>query len=178
MIDQKEELLIRELQQGKDEKHLLKWLCEPKVLEFYEGRDKTFNFEDIISKFFNRNDEVSRCMVVYQGKNIGYIQYYPINKDSSTLADYYEMKKVYGLDQFIGDTEYWNKGIGTLHISSMVSYLLNQRGANRLVMDPMIFNGRAIKCYEKTGFKKKRVLPKHILHEGKYRDCWLMELTI
>ncbi|ART76493.1 GNAT family N-acetyltransferase [Sutcliffiella horikoshii] len=177
MIYQKEELLIRKLQQGEDEKHLLKWLSEPKVLEFYEGRDITFNFEDIKRKFFNRNDEIFRCMVIYQGKSIGYIQYYPINKATSTLAEYFEMEGVYGLDQFIGDSDYWNKGIGTLLISSMVNYLLTQRGVNRLVMDPMISNGRGIKCYKKCGFKKIKVLGEHILHEGKYRDCWLMEYT-
>ncbi|TYS70417.1 acetyltransferase [Sutcliffiella horikoshii] len=172
-----EELLIRELQHGKDEEYLLIWLSDPKVLEFYEGRDVIFNTEDILRKFFNRDDEVSRCMVVYQGKNIGYIQYYPINKATSTLAEYFEMERVYGLDQFIGDSDYWNKGIGTLLITSMVNFLLIKKGANRIVMDPIISNGRAIKCYEKCGFIKKRVLREHILHEGEYRDCWLMELT-
>ncbi|UAL49313.1 GNAT family N-acetyltransferase [Sutcliffiella horikoshii] len=177
MIHQKEELIIRELQQGKDEKYLLKWLSDQKVLEFYEGRDISFTKEDIIRKFFNRDDEVSRCLGVYQGKNIGYIQFYPINNSTSTLAEYFEMEGVYGLDQFIGDSDYWNNGIGTLIISSLVNYLITQKGINRLVMDPMTSNGRAIKCYEKCGFNKVRVLHEHILHEGQYRDCWLMELT-
>lgn len=177
MNDQKEELFIRELQQGKDEKHLLKWLSNPKVLEFYEGRDVIFNMEEIIRKFFNRDDEVSRCMVVYQGKDIGYIQYYPINKATSTLEEYFEMERVYGLDQFIGDSNYWNKGIGTQLISSMVNYLKTQKEATRIVMDPMTSNGRALKCYEKCGFKKIKILREHIFHEGDYRDCWLMELT-
>ncbi|WP_404433183.1 GNAT family N-acetyltransferase [Sutcliffiella horikoshii] len=177
MIYVNEVLQIRELQQGKDEKYLLKWLSDQKVLEFYEGRDISFTEEDIIRKFFNRDDEVSRCLVVYQGKNIGYIQFYPINNATSTLAEYFEMEGVYGLDQFIGDSDYWNKGIGTLLISSMGNYLLTKKRANRIVMDPMTSNERAIKCYEKCGFHKVRVLPEHILHEGEYRDCWLMELT-
>ncbi len=176
MIHQKE-VVIRELKQGEDEKHLLKWLSDPKVLEFYEGRDSRFTGEDINRKFFNRGDEVCRCMVVYQGKNIGYIQYYPINNATSTLAEYFEMEGDYGLDQFIGDSDYWNKGIGTLIISSLVNYLITQKGINRLVMDPMTSNGRAIKCYEKCGLKKVKILREHILHEGIYRDCWLMELS-
>lgn len=146
-------------------------------MKFYEGRDNTFSEKDILRKFFNRDDEVSRCMVVYQGKDIGFIQYYPINKATSTLAEYFEMQRVYGLDQFIGDSNYWNKGIGTQLISSMVNYLKTQKEATRIVMDPMTSNGRAIKCYEKCGFKKIKILREHILHEGDYRDCWLMELT-
>ncbi|KPB06359.1 GNAT family N-acetyltransferase [Bacillus sp. CHD6a] len=177
MIYHHEELLVRELQQGKDENYLLKWLTDPKVLEFYEGRNVTFNMENILRKFFNRDDEVLRCMVVYKGKNIGYIQVYPINKATSTLEEYFEMERVYGLDQFIGDTGYWNKGIGTLLITTMVTFLLTKKGANQIVMDPMLSNGRAIKCYEKCGFKKIRELREHILHEGEYRDCWLMEFS-
>ncbi|MEA3319390.1 MAG: GNAT family N-acetyltransferase [Bacillota bacterium] len=172
-----EKLLIRKLQQGRDEEYLLKWLTDPKVLEFYEGRDAIFNIEDILRKFFKRDDEVLRCLVVYDGKNIGYIQFYPINKATSALAEYFEMERVYGLDQFIGNPDYWNKGIGTLLITSTVNFLLTKIRANRIVMDPMISNGRAIKCYEKCGFKKIRELREHILHEGEYRDCWLMELT-
>ncbi len=175
MIYQKEALHIRELIQAKDVRQIHKWLSSPEVLKFYEGRDKSFNLEDVKRKFFNRDDEVNRCMVVYQGKEIGYIQYYPINTDTSNLSDYQGLKGVYGLDQFIGETEYWNKGIGTLLVTTMVDYLFNKKKASRIVMDPMTTNVRAIKCYEKCGFQKVRVLSNHMLHERKYRDCWLME---
>ncbi|MEH1834506.1 MAG: GNAT family protein [Nostoc sp.] len=34
-------------------------------------------------------------------------------------------------------------------------------------------NPRAIRCYEKCGFVKVKLLPAHELHEGEYSDCWL-----
>lgn len=178
MSYQTDELQIRELKQGMDESYLLKWLSDPKVLEFYEGRDVSFAMEDVKRKFFDREDEVKRCMVVYKGKEIGYIQYYPINSDTSNLSVYQRMDGVYGLDQFIGESEFWNKGIGTQIVTSMVKYLFSENKASRIIMDPMTSNGRAIKCYEKCGFQKVKVLSKHMLHEGKYRDCWLMECII
>ncbi len=144
-------------------------------MEFYEGRDVSFTMEEVKMKFFDRDDEVKRCMVVYQGKEIGYIQYYPITPDTSNLSDYQGLEGVYGLDQFIGESEFWNKGIGPLLVTSMVDYLFSEKKAGRIIMDPMISNVRAIKCYEKCGFRKVMVLPKHMLHEGRYRDCWLME---
>ena len=82
---------------------------------------------------------------------------------------------VFGTDQFIGEVEYWNKGIGQLLVSSMVDFLTKKMNANRVVMTPRIGNKRAIKCYEKCGFKKVKILPKYELHEGEYHDCWLME---
>ncbi len=42
-------------------------------------------------------------------------------------------------------------------------------------MDPQLRNTRAMKCYEKCGFKKIKILPKHELHEGVHQDCWLIE---
>ncbi len=42
-------------------------------------------------------------------------------------------------------------------------------------MDPQCRNARAIACYEKCGFKKIRILPRHEMHEGEMRDCQLVE---
>lgn len=82
---------------------------------------------------------------------------------------------IYGTDQFIGETDYWNKGIGKLLLKSMIEYLVGQRHADKVVMNPQTWNERAIKCYEKCGFKKVKILPKNEFHEGEYRDCWLVE---
>lgn len=84
---------------------------------------------------------------------------------------------IYGMDQFIGEVSYWNKGIGTKLISSVAEYLIREKGADRLVMDPQTQNQRAIHCYEKCGFEKVKLLPKRELHEGEYRDCCLMEYS-
>ncbi|WP_311285087.1 GNAT family N-acetyltransferase [Rossellomorea marisflavi] len=78
-------------------------------------------------------------------------------------------------DQFIGDSRYWNKGVGTLMIKAMVEYFMLEKGLHRLVMDPMTWNRRAIRCYEKCGYSKARILPQNELHEGEWHDCWLME---
>ncbi|WP_325063423.1 GNAT family N-acetyltransferase [Gracilibacillus salitolerans] len=79
------------------------------------------------------------------------------------------------MDQFIGEEKYWNKGIGTLLVSSMVAFLIKHKNPDRIDMDPQTTNTRALHCYEKCGFKKVRILSNHELHEGDYQDCWLME---
>ncbi|MFJ5716914.1 GNAT family N-acetyltransferase [Neobacillus sp. NPDC093127] len=114
-------------------------------------------------------------MVEYEGVSIGYIQIYPINKKTSSIDDYDEKEIVFGMDQFIGEPDYWNRGIGTILVKSMVDYLIEQKQATRVIMDPQITNIRALACYEKCGFKKIRLLPKHEFHEGNYRECWLIE---
>ena len=173
MLLQNGNLMIRKLEE-KDKFLLIKWLSNPSILEFYEGRDNPFNLEKVEKAFYPPEDDEVRCIVEFEDHDIGYIQFYPL--DEETKNDYgYVEDNIFGMDQFIGDVGYWNKGIGTLLVSSIVDFLTEEKKAKRVVMDPRSRNTRAIRCYEKCGLKKVKILPKHELHEGEYQDCWLME---
>jgi aminoglycoside 6'-N-acetyltransferase len=166
-------LKVRKLEK-KDNVLLAKWLSDPSVLEFYEGRDNPFDLDKVNEVFYAPEDEEVKCIVEYEGNEIGYIQFYQL--DNETKKEYgYLDKNVYGTDQFIGEIEYWNKGIGTLLVTSMIHFLTEEKKAEIIVMDPQTRNPRAIRCYEKCGFKKVKILPKNELHEGEYQDCWLIE---
>lgn len=174
----KEKLEVRKLVE-RDIQIVSKWLSNPAVLEFYEGRDHPFDLKKVREKFLKRTDGVIPCIVEYEKKEIGYIQFYKLDDKSKVEYGYADTGKViYGTDQFIGEVEFWNKGIGALLVSSMVDYLVNQKKADIVVMDPQAWNERAIKCYEKCDFKKVKLLPKNEWHEGAFRDCWLMEFRI
>ncbi|WP_078433691.1 GNAT family N-acetyltransferase [Metabacillus halosaccharovorans] len=173
MLFQNGNLKVRKLEE-KDKYLLVKWLSNPLVLEYYEGRDNPFNLEKVEKGFYPPEDDEVRCIVEFNDNEIGYIQFYQL--DDETKKDYgYFRENVYGTDQFIGEVEYWNKGIGTLLVSSMVHFLFEEKKAERVVMDPQLRNTRAIRCYEKCGFKKVKILPKNEFHEGEYQDCWLIE---
>ncbi|MFP7478269.1 GNAT family N-acetyltransferase [Terribacillus saccharophilus] len=154
---------------------LAKWLSNPEILFYYEGRDNAFDKEKARKVFFNPLDPAQKCIFSYKEKPIGYVQYYELDVDEKTEFGYLGKQQIYGMDQFIGETAYWNKGIGTLLVQTMVQLLKKEKQAEMIVMDPQAWNERAIRCYEKGGFQKVKVLPKHEWHEGSYRDCWLME---
>ena len=86
------------------------------------------------------------------------------------------MQGVYGVDLFIGEPELWDQGIGTKTLSALIGYLFGELGALRVVIDPRVSNARAIRCYERCGFSKIKILPEHELHEGIHRDAWLMSV--
>lgn len=175
MLIQEDNLSIRQLKDG-DQQFLLKWLTNPKVLKYYEGRDRSFSLKKIEEKFFQREDEETRCLIQYNELPIGYLQFYPVDAKERKVYGYKDYaEEMYGMDQFIGDLDYWNKGLGTRLVKLVSNYILSEKGAERVVMDPQTWNERAIRCYEKCGFKKVKLLPNRELHEGKYRDCWLME---
>lgn len=60
----------------KDHSLLDKWLSDPLVLEFYEGRNNPFHADKVYQKFYNCHDDVVRYIVLYESIAIGYIQYY------------------------------------------------------------------------------------------------------
>jgi aminoglycoside 6'-N-acetyltransferase len=177
VLFQNGKLMVRELEVR--DKHLIaKWLSDPSVLEYYEGRDNPFDLEKVNEKFYVRENNLVRCMVEYDKVNIGYIQYYDLDDEQRNLYGYYEISEsIYGMDQFIGEVDFWNKGIGTVLIKSMVAFLMEEKQADKVVMDPQTWNERALACYEKCGFKKVKILPKNEYHEGEYRDCWLIEYS-
>ena len=160
----------------KDKQLLVKWLSTPEVLQYYEGRDNPFDVKKVEKNFFNDDPDVTRCLVEIDGMPIGYLQFYEVDEAERQAYGYDALEEmIYGMDQFIGDPTYWNKGIGTQLVRSVVTYLTREIGAHRIVMDPQVQNDRAIRCYEKCGFKKVKLLPRHELHEGEFRDCWLIE---
>lgn len=177
MIIQSEKLIVRNLE-SEDKYLLVKWLSNPEVLQYYEGRDNPLDFEEVERNFYSITDSEVRCIIQYENVDIGYIQFYQLDEDSRTLYGYGESTEViYGMDQFIGEVNYWNKGIGTQLINLMVNFLIEQKKADKIAMDPQTWNVRAISCYEKCGFRKVKLLPKNELHEGEYRDCWVIEYS-
>lgn len=175
MIFQKNDLLFRSLE-DRDVPLLAQWLSDPTVLKYYEGRDNPFNEVKVRSTFFTKEDNVQMCIIEYKQNKIGYIQFYELDNDTKTKYGYDNHSEIiYGMDQFIGEVKYWNRGIGSLLVSSMANYLINILSADKIVMDPQTWNHRALTCYEKCGFKKVKLLPKHELHEGEYKDCFVME---
>ncbi len=69
-------------------------------------------------------------------------------------------------------------GFGTLFLGMMADYLKEHKSAEVMLLDPHQNNNRAIKAYEKAGFKIIKALPEHELFEGKKEDCWLKELVL
>lgn len=175
MFFQNGPLLIREIRI--DDNHLLaKWLSDPIILEYYEGGDNPFDLKKINKKFYNRQDGVNRCIIQFNGTPIGYIQFYELDHETKGKYGYInDQRMIFGMDQFIGESAYWNKGIGTMLVTSMVNYLITKKQADLIVMDPQVKNERALRCYEQCGFKTVKLLPKNELHEGEYRDCWLIQ---
>lgn len=146
---------------------MLKWLTDERVLEFYGGRDKKYTLESLKKHYTEPwEDEVFRVIIEYNNVPIGYGQIYKMYDELYT--DYHYPKTdeiVYGMDQFIGEPNYWSKGIGTRYIKLIFEFLKKERNANAVILDPHKNNPRAIRAYQKSGFRIIEDLPEHELHD-------------
>ena len=158
---------------------MLKWLTDDRVLEFYEGRDVRFTMETLSEHYLEELSGGFRVIIEYRNVPIGYGQIYQLSGDLFEEYDYPDDGKVvFATDQFIGEPDYWNQGIGTAFLQTVASYLKTSKSADCILLDPHKNNPRAIRAYQKAGFRIVKSLPEHELHEGKKEDCWLMEKVL
>jgi aminoglycoside 6'-N-acetyltransferase len=75
------------------------------------------------------------------------------------------------------------RGLGTDVVRTMAHDLVGDRGHHRLVIDPVTHNARAIRCYEKVGFRLVGVMREYeqdrdgIWHDGVLLDLLARELS-
>lgn len=171
----RDEIHIRPLAQ-EDAPLLLRWLQDPENLRWWEGESAVFTPTRIQEDFYTEEPFLRRCMVEYEGRVIGYVQVQKL--DEALCAEYqYPHPELicFGIDQFIGEPSFRNRGIGRRFLRLLLDHLERDEGAQAVVLDPHADNPRAIRCYEACGFQKIKFLPAHELHDGEMVDCWLME---
>ena len=175
------DISIRKMEDNiRDYSVMAKWLSTKELLDYYEGCSNSFDLEKVIKKFAPRakgEDVVVPCLIEHNQKAIGYIQYFRIEPDGYDVGDAINMKNyglAYGMDLFIGETDNWNKGIGTIVVMSLITYLFINENVDIIFIDPQTWNKRAIRCYEKSGFTPMVVIKNREMHDGDYKDSLIM----
>ena len=82
-----------------------------------------------------------------------------------------------GIDIYIA-SRFQGRGLGTDAVRTLAHYLMDVRGHFRLTIDPAADNARAIRTYEKVGFKPVGVMRRYERgNDGTYHDGLLMDLV-
>lgn len=148
-----------------------KWMSDPRVLQYFGGRDHVLDAAQVRADFDEASED-HRCVFASNSETVGYIQFCPIDVAESGMPAH---DRVWGIDLYIGEPAFWGRGIGTRLVRAGAEQLLAQGFADRVTIDPEAWNTRAVRCYEKAGFVKRRLMPRSEFHEGEWRDNWLME---
>ena len=75
---------------------------------------------------------------------------------------------------FIGEREYWGKGCGTDAMNIILRYAFTELNLRRVSLGVFEYNPRAIRSYEKVGFRHEGRMRKYLNHEGKRWDIHFM----
>jgi aminoglycoside 6'-N-acetyltransferase len=156
-----ERIVLRPLEVG-DAPRLAELAAHPDVARWWPDLDEA----ELVRKTRPRKD--AACFaIVHDGEVIGLIQYHE------------ELDREYrhaGIDLFVGAL-YQDRGLGTDAVRTMARHLVHDRGHHRLTIDPMAHNARAIRAYEKVGFRPVGVMREYQRDpDGTWRDGLLVDL--
>ncbi|WHE08261.1 GNAT family protein [Thermoanaerobacterium thermosaccharolyticum] len=77
----------------------------------------------------------------------------------------------------IGEEKYRNRGLGTEALVTLLDFIFNELNLYRVELKVYDFNERAIRCYEKCGFKKEGLLREVVYKHGRYINEWVMSIV-
>jgi RimJ/RimL family protein N-acetyltransferase len=121
---------------------LLIWLSNEHVKQWWNDGDDTL--EKVALHYGAEEPDVARFILVKSTESgespIGYFQYYIVSKE------------VIGIDQFIGEADCIDKGMGTAAIGLFLEMIAAKHQPQEIIIAPHPENKRAIKCYQKVGF--------------------------
>lgn len=125
---------------------LHRWCSNKNVYEWFEQR--ILSLDEIESKYKNKllSNKQELYIINYDDKDIGFVQIYKYENDIDLKYD-----NAYEYDIFIGEEEYLNKGIGKDIVNSINNMIF--KNTDTIILRPFKRNEKAIKCYQKCGFK-------------------------
>src|SRR4030095_501400 len=140
---------------------LTHWLNRAHVREWGGGDDAAPDVEDTRRKYLPRMDEASSVrpyIAMLADEPIGFIQSYVAFGCGDGWWEEETDPGVRGIDQFLCDSGLLGQGLGTRMVSAFAQRLLAEPGVTKVQADPDPGNARAVRCYEKAGFRPVRRL--------------------
>jgi len=134
---------------------LHEWLNRPHVAEWWEGE---LSLEYVASTYgADIGSPVIRQMLAcIDGVPIGYVQdYHVMGADPEWWTEETD-PGARGIDQYLANAEQLGQGLGSAMVQQYVARLFADPAVTKVQTDPSPTNLRAIRAYEKAGFRRER----------------------
>jgi aminoglycoside 6'-N-acetyltransferase len=114
-----------------------------------------------------RDPDICALVIEHDGRVIGYMQF------SEEESEQYHHASI---DLSLHD-DHQGLGYGSDAVRTLARYLFTTRGHHRLTIDPALRNERAVRCYERVGFRPVGVMRQYERDaDGTWHDGLLMDL--
>jgi aminoglycoside 6'-N-acetyltransferase-1b len=131
------------------------WLNRPHIVEWWQGNRPTV--QQVRDKYLPRvlaQENVTPYIGLLHGKPFAYAQSYVALGAGGGWWEDETDPGVRGIDQSIADPDLLGIGLGTTLVRALVSLLFEDPQVTTVQTDPAPDNLRAIRCYEKAGFRR------------------------
>ena len=174
------DLAIRRLRDIRDDyERMVRWRNMPHVREWWDPDDPDLTFDDAVKEYralTSAEAETTGCVILYGGMPIGFVQFCSwdgYRQDADEIG-FQPGSNWWGVDIFIGEPGLVGHGIGSRAVRLVAGYLAQSRGAKCVALTTEIENTRAIRAYEKAGFKKEKQVLDTDTRDGQRVRSWLM----
>jgi aminoglycoside 6'-N-acetyltransferase len=157
---------------GDDVPLLARWRSDQRVLRWVGG---PVDAGEIRAKYVGNpaRAHITHAIAERDGEPVGFVQWYPCQAGYLAAAGLTADDGAWALDVYL-DPERHDAGLGS-RLVSLVAAHLAATVARRVLIDPEAANARAVRAYEKAGFRVVRPLPSYSVREGVRRDNVLLE---
>lgn len=135
---------------------LHEWLNRPHVAEWWEGPSSLDYVEQTHGTDLDSN-VIWQYFAILRGIPVGYVQLYRV---MGADPDWWQEETdpgARGVDQFLANEEQLGRGLGSAMVRQFIARTFSEDPAvTKIQTDPAPHNGRAIRAYEKAGFRRLR----------------------
>lgn len=143
---------------------LLRWLGDPDVRPWYDEGELTA--ANIAERFAPRAG-IHCYVIVIDDQPAGYIQTYRIGDEPEYQQQIDVDPDAVATDLFIGEAAYRNRGWGTVVLRVFLERIVfGEMGASLAMIAPDPKNLRAVRSYEKVGFRQAKTVYVEDEHPG------------
>ena len=135
------------------------WLTKPHVSRWWRGLNTLELVKDEFESCIDGSEPSLVFIAIVKQKPIGLIQTYAVS-DYPDHAKSVGLDRAVGIDLFIGEENYINKGYGTVMLGEFIDSVIKQKykSFDLVVADPETANTASIRAFEKAGFKKGKLV--------------------
>jgi AacA4 family aminoglycoside N(6')-acetyltransferase len=131
------------------------WLNRPHIVEWWGGERPTL--DEVREQYLPRvlmEARVTPYIGMLGDRPFAYAQSYVALGSGGGWWEDVTDPGVRGIDQSIAEPELLGRGLGTKLVRALVDRLFGDPAVTRIQTDPAPQNLRAIRCYEKAGFRR------------------------
>ncbi|MBL8311236.1 MAG: AacA4 family aminoglycoside N(6')-acetyltransferase [Burkholderiales bacterium] len=136
---------------------LHEWLNRPHIVAWWQNERPTF--EEVRVKYLPRvmaADRATPYIGLLDGCPFAYAQSYVALGCGGGWWEDVTDPGLRGIDQSIADAALLGQGLGTRLVKALVTEVFTDPAVTAVHTDPAPDNARAIRCYEKAGFRRVR----------------------